>query len=89
MRISDIKVDRIYTNSIFPGGLHRKVIYEGTWSGFKDPLRVQYVYMDGPSAKKRGSCSKKKFAQWAVRMVFTYPSFTSAQSRSPRQDGGR
>ena len=69
MRQSEILVGRIYTNSLYPNGLHRKVVYESTWSGFKDPLRVQYIYMDGPSAKKRGSCSKKKFAQWAVKML--------------------
>ena len=70
MKISDIKVGKTYSNSIYPDqGLHRKIIYEGTWSGFKDPLRVQYFYLDGPSKGKRGSCSKKKFAAWANSVV--------------------
>ena len=71
MKISDICVGKIYTNSIFPGGLHRKVVYEGTWTGFKDPLRVQYIYLDGPSQGKLGYCGKAKFAQWAVCRVLS------------------
>ena len=67
MRIAEIEVGKIYSNSIYPGGLYRKVVYEGTWTGFRDPLRVQYIYLNGLSQNKRGSCSKKKFAQWAAR----------------------
>lgn len=70
MKISEIEVGKIYKSTTGPNiGLKRKVVYEGTWTGFKDPLRVQYIYLDGRSQGKRGSCSKAKFAQWAACKV--------------------
>jgi hypothetical protein len=67
MKKSEIQVGKIYKSTTGPNiGLKREVVYEGTWIGFKDPLRVQYRYLNGRFWGKLGSCSKAKFAQWAA-----------------------